>query len=1272
MSHKENLQGNKVIATLYVGVGGIGSDVVRGVVDIAKENKDDLTKARFVTLDTDVGSLKNSDDGVYITPIQTSSPRTIRDYLVQDEDARNEWFPNNMIINSKTVSEGAGQVRAISRLALNATIKTGRIKALYRAIDELYRKDGEDKKQPIKVVIASTVAGGTGSGIAMIVGMLIRNYLSKNYPESSAVIRGFLMMPDVLNTFGPSSSEEQSLQRNGYATLKEINAFMMRPFFEAVPELNRYLDLHVDVPNPEGGIDRLTTSPFDFCFLFERVDSGNGAMGSLGQYKAYMSHSIYEQSIGAMSVKAASAEDNIHKEFLDEKKLSRNRFGGAGASIVRYPYREIRDYVAYEWIEEQIIGQATAEMSDEDVKKLVADSWLAYDSVYNSKVADFKAGNTNEEPIRSETYMFGLETGTDQFSKMLREKYIDPKNARNRNTVALGSEMPDSSSASEELIESDDSEVLTTASNAVDSNIGEETETIPAVENFINELIKKAFELYESTPQKQDAKALFMLSKSQKASQGECQERFDNICGGATLINPNELKSVVKSFIERNFNSPNKIDKKTEAYMVEDFLSIDGKALHPNAMRYMLYKLFERAQTYTKTTPEKADFDKRLDIALYGNFDKNGNRIIKPYQVSTSFGKEETLSDMCDACDKTSSTDSSIRRCNELLSSLARDIYMTYISFVRFYVCQAALPYIERLCKQFEDFYDTFQKKVVGLEKRKKTLLTQIEFNNGDCVYNLFSKPEYLKRIVDEQKKPASGSNEERELFADIYNALKENGKSHDMLRSNSFADAKVVDVFDDVLVESYKEIVEEACPGLDMDIVRACGMECQIAAMCKAEYNPNEAEQIIAEGKSDIARNAYLRSIIERGKSLASPSLIRKSFEEDRSINAMAFNSQMEEGDGMHMPDSIFNRKDFGSNTVSKYELHFFRSIYGLMPTELHKMSSPVRDPGKPDAEGTAEEKIDTDVGMVGVYFTAYQNYMQKIGPDNRLNPVITPHIDKRWNSISVMPELDPQGYQRVLMKRIHKALIYGLIFGIIEKNYTSPHDMKKFVYEYLDGRSGTKKLTVSNHTKCDRLFEVLDALYFDRYAVHSIHSNVDAIREKEFTRGTPYEKTSFNKYLNRFDRDVMLNEHETVICDNADSEITVGERLEALKGKKTSIFEIPLLYWKSLPNKDAAELEIMVDAVLEILQAEICKFASKDDEEALVAESICKHYDVLYENYNTCKCIYDNLEIDPKNHRAFKVIRKKVIEKIDDLDVTKESFRICDHTDTDDLFAQ
>ena len=226
MAKKELLKPNKVNATLFIGVGGIGSRIIKGVAERCVN--DDKSNLRFVSMDTDVNDLSRLEDGAVITAIQTSSTRSIKDYLNFDADAKQNWFPENRILDYKTVSEGAGQVRAISRLALNATIRQGNINKLYTSIDELFLKDGSDKNQAIKVVIASSLTGGTGSGIALPIGMLVRNYLSTNYPESAAIIRGFFIMPGVMDTVITTESERLSQRRNGYAALKEINAFMMK------------------------------------------------------------------------------------------------------------------------------------------------------------------------------------------------------------------------------------------------------------------------------------------------------------------------------------------------------------------------------------------------------------------------------------------------------------------------------------------------------------------------------------------------------------------------------------------------------------------------------------------------------------------------------------------------------------------------------------------------------------------------------------------------------------------------------------------------------------------------------------------------------------------------------------------------------------------------------------------------------------------------------------------------------------------------------------
>ena len=133
-------------------------------------------------MDTNVNDLTNvaaSDAKIYY--VQTSTTQTVGDYLNYDQDALQNWFPKNAVIYDKTVSEGAGQVRAISRLALNASIKTGKIMPLYNAIDDLFRKDGKAMKlyrtrvgepcdaEPGTVLSVSPLSVACGDGMSLII-----------------------------------------------------------------------------------------------------------------------------------------------------------------------------------------------------------------------------------------------------------------------------------------------------------------------------------------------------------------------------------------------------------------------------------------------------------------------------------------------------------------------------------------------------------------------------------------------------------------------------------------------------------------------------------------------------------------------------------------------------------------------------------------------------------------------------------------------------------------------------------------------------------------------------------------------------------------------------------------------------------------------------------------------------------------------------------------------------------------------------------------------
>jgi len=244
---KENLKINIVDApTLFIGVGGTGCKIITRVAEMCQPGETE--NISFLCLDTNVNDLSNvAKSNAKIYHVQTSNTQTVGNYLDYDQDALKNWFPKNAVMYDKTVSEGAGQVRAISRLALNSTIKTGKINPLYDAVDDLFRKSGKAMKQAMRCVIVSTASGGTGSGILLPLAMFVRDYVNNKYPNTSLIVRSLVLLPETLDSVIDSTVERESQRRNAYATIKEINAFMMKGsgFFDINEDLKRYSKLHV-------------------------------------------------------------------------------------------------------------------------------------------------------------------------------------------------------------------------------------------------------------------------------------------------------------------------------------------------------------------------------------------------------------------------------------------------------------------------------------------------------------------------------------------------------------------------------------------------------------------------------------------------------------------------------------------------------------------------------------------------------------------------------------------------------------------------------------------------------------------------------------------------------------------------------------------------------------------------------------------------------------------------------------------------------------------
>lgn len=355
-----------IAPTLILGLGGTGSRIIQKVhAKVQETGGKQAERIAFVAFDTDINDLADiKRRAPEIFTVQTSTRSTVGEYLNINTNARDNWFPVNEMLNRKALTEGAAQVRAISRLAFDTTLKGGKLEALHQAVDKLFRIDKDAEEQALRVIITSSLAGGTGSGLILPVAMYLSNFLRTKYPKAKAITRGFFIQPDVFFTVISATEEQQNLQVNAYAAVRELDAFLMKADNTLPPE---YRDLVFEFPKVGAdGVDVISAMPYDFCFLFDANNTSGAGLDSFASYQDHAATCIYTQSLGPMSKKSNSREDNVLREVI--KNDGRNRYAGAGASRLVYPWLHLRDYVAFKWADQALSSQWLT--FDDQIKEL--------------------------------------------------------------------------------------------------------------------------------------------------------------------------------------------------------------------------------------------------------------------------------------------------------------------------------------------------------------------------------------------------------------------------------------------------------------------------------------------------------------------------------------------------------------------------------------------------------------------------------------------------------------------------------------------------------------------------------------------------------------------------------------------------------------------------------------------------------------------------------------------------------------------------------------
>lgn len=1136
-----------IAPNIFIGLGGQGCKMVSWLAKKAKEEHSPAKHLSYVAIDTDVNELRKiksvSND---VVTIQTSSRMTIGEYLEYDDNARENWFPINDIILDKTPSEGAGQIRAISNLVAHNAIREGEFTAINDAIDSLFPLNADNYEQSIHVTIIGTLAGGTGSGLILPVALYVKNYLEKIRQQKSAVIRGFFILPDVMHSVITSEVERKNQYSNAYAAIREIDALMRRPY--DVELQKRYPNLKVIVPKVGGnGYDEFNNAPFNFCFLFNKLNTRSTEINDKDKLLHHAVECIYDMSISPICTRVNSQEDNIIREKISSGNKS--SYAGAGASRIIYPYNAVVEHVALNW-----------------AKNSISKQWLGVDNFLVKKHKEINEQQNSGSFVKEfdDTQEFVnyvvSQSASDSFYKTL----ITQTQRKKPNSVDFEDK---SRLYLDNLIDYIEYTRLSSLSGTKAEDLKKQCLNDVRAASAENELVDN------------DREAINNARESCATAARKAIEHF-LICQQSSVLNAETISDIIANSI---ITADPEKNKNNEVPVLEKYMYLDDngeKFMHPNAARFFLAKIslalrqdiedlresFEGSTGVKKTFENKRDHIKSLAFMKdeYDDQSEIALKIKKLLNSKTEVDISERIDDVTTSINEML-VSSAVKGGQGIIKNQQSGLLDTYCQLlVTIKVLKRIAEYIEDLSEGFKEFYSKMAGDIESIPAKISEIEKKYEKNENSTIVYVCSTNKCFKNFNSQCKNTIGTYDLPKEFTRSIYEkakswaSKKKDGTLSDEYGIDDTADMQTRaaginaffgDVFDDIIMEFWRARVIKDCENrLDLDVVSAIFKEARIEANCIAQ---NE-------------KNSYLKKIIKNAENLAIPFIDPPRGVQRRAIRATAMNPVVIDNLNEAISDYFITQclDEFGpelSPDVPKSEILFYHSIYNIAAKNLAKMAAP-----KKSRATNSSEKID----LGGMYFATYHERIKNIEPLDKDNKEISPHIQRDWQYLNVLPEIDPE-YQAYEEKRIAKAFVYALISGKI--GYRK-HDTKGFnyCYELVDAKLRSPELTVSNGTSCDQFYEVLDALTIcPRYVDHLLNMYED---EKAFEslNGNEFEETQFYKTYTR-----------SFVIDEFSNEPIMN------------IFYIPILYKASAGSNYIPDWgQALIDAIFEIIDDQISTF--------------------------------------------------------------------------------
>ena len=576
---------------LVIGLGGIGSEIVCKLEKETEYSK--KNNVQFAAMDTDVNTLAALKRQGFGGKIITVSDRmTVGEYLEHNKES-GRWYLKNEILSWKPVSEGAGQIRAVSRLALELAIKNGKLAPLYKVIRDLHMpsaKENEADNSAFRIIIVSTLAGGTGSGMLLPLAIHLRKYMIDFFKRKDVIIRGIFLMSDCLDMVVESIAERKSLRSNSYAAIKELDAFMKKA--------DGYLDDRYHYVSLEAASDERDTPflSYNYCYLFSARDKDKNEMYSFKELKEMVVQCVYAQILGPMQELNNSIEDNVLKSTMTAvqnlENAEFNRYCAAGIRVLRYPYYKILDYLAIE-----------------KLLNIFGEQWMEIDTAYDTEMA--------RQEKREEEGYYAAEIRRDEFYV----SYIDNSGGNSRLVQQIHQEMLTESERKrwEEYLEN------------LDKNIYKLKENLKMTWRQEEALCRNTARTIREQPRERNRMSLNRLGEHWDRLVEKCERERGKISGGVGI-----------SFFGLCENG---VIPKEHFY---HWLINANGLFHMNSVRYFLYcTLYALKERRKRAEEENKELRKKLE-----NVNKLKKKISSRGTIQLPWMYRKFANEICDAYDE--------------------------------------------------------------------------------------------------------------------------------------------------------------------------------------------------------------------------------------------------------------------------------------------------------------------------------------------------------------------------------------------------------------------------------------------------------------------------------------------------------------------------------------------------------------------------------------------------------------------------------------------